>query len=471
MRLVRAGEATGKVDTRNLQTEPKPEPESQVLIRVRKPESRSPSAGTQELQLLQLHRETASAGLAAQAFLAGDAPPSITAAFRPLPQLEFECDYALCTCREGHVQMEGRWTGVWAALAVLLGLAAPGSSYEVVAGPRNATVLLGSQARFNCTVSQGWKLLMWVLDGMVVLSVTPQGPIDTSERFTAESYDVDGNFVSEMVIHDVMGTLHIPTDRPVVKDEPCNVTCRASGWTPLPDISWEVGVPVSHSSYYSLPEPDDLHSAVSVLTLTPQGDGPLTCVARFKELMAHKAVTINLTVVPPASQAQGVEPGHDFAASEACRRRPCLPPGVPAVAVRGPLDRVTGQAFTGSSGPAEPHVSLPIWAIALLAASLSLLLILVIVLMSVLCCCRGSRREKKESSYEREIRKSANLKSSETSEAKSKGGNENYGYQEEGPQPTATTSLPSKLCARGAPDHSAGKQPGPVSGPLPSAGL
>uniref|UniRef100_G1SRP4 Immunoglobulin superfamily member 5 n=1 Tax=Oryctolagus cuniculus TaxID=9986 RepID=G1SRP4_RABIT len=202
-----------------------------------------------------------------------------------------------------------------------------GSSYQIIDGPKNLTVLAGSEARFNCTVSQGWKLIMWALNGTVVLSLTPSEPIITNERFTSASYQVDGNFVSEMVIHDVqlndsgrircslqnsdldataflqvqvMGDLHIPGDSlRVVEDEPCNVTCRASGWTPLPDISWEVGVPVSHSSYFSTPEPGDLQSAVSILTLTPQGNGTLTCVATMRSVRADKTVSANLTVVPP----------------------------------------------------------------------------------------------------------------------------------------------------------------------------
>lgn len=98
----------------------------------------------------------------------------------------------------------------------------------------------------------------------------------------------------------VVGKLLIPSSSLVVtEDEPCNVTCRAVGWNPLPDLSWEIGAPVSHSSYYSIPEPDDLQSALSVLALTPQGNGTLTCVANMKGLHVRESVTVNLTVVPP----------------------------------------------------------------------------------------------------------------------------------------------------------------------------
>ncbi|XP_044940418.1 immunoglobulin superfamily member 5 isoform X2 [Mustela putorius furo] len=224
--------------------------------------------------------------------------------------------------------MESSWKGIPATLVVLAGLAASGSSYQIIEGPKNATVLEGSEARFNCTVSPGWRLIMWALNDMVVLSVTPTEPIITNNRFTSASYQEGSNSISEMIIHDVqlrdtgrikcslqnsdrdasaflsvqvMGELLIPRGNLVVtEDKPCNVTCHALGWIPLPDISWEIGVPVSHSSYYSGLEPDDLQSAVSILTFTPQGNGTLTCLANMKGLNAHKSVTVNLTVVEPS---------------------------------------------------------------------------------------------------------------------------------------------------------------------------
>nr|XP_055169306.1 immunoglobulin superfamily member 5 isoform X2 [Nyctereutes procyonoides] len=227
--------------------------------------------------------------------------------------------------------MDSSWKGIPAVLVVLAGLAASGSSYQIIEGPKNATVLKGSEARFNCTVSQGWRLIMWSLNGTVVLSITPTEPIITNDRFTSASYEEGGNSISEMIIHDVqlgdagiikcslqnsdrdasaflsvqvMGELLIPRGNLVVtEDESCNVTCHALGWIPLPNISWEIGVLVSQSSHYSGPEPNNLQSAVSVLTLTPQGNGTLTCVANMKELLAHKSVTVNLTVVQPSMES------------------------------------------------------------------------------------------------------------------------------------------------------------------------
>ncbi|XP_045396652.1 immunoglobulin superfamily member 5 isoform X2 [Lemur catta] len=227
--------------------------------------------------------------------------------------------------------MQGSWEGFLTVLGVLAGLAASGSSYAIIEGPKNVTVLEGSEAHFNCTVSQGWKLIMWALEGTVVLSVTPTEPIITNERFTSKSYDLGDTFISEMVIHDVqfndsgqvrcslqnsnrdgsaflsvqvMGALLIPSGSLVVtEDKPCNVTCQALGWTPLPEFSWEVGVPVSQASNYSVLDPGDLHSALSILALTPQGNGTLTCVATLRTLQAYKSASVNLTVVQPSLES------------------------------------------------------------------------------------------------------------------------------------------------------------------------
>ncbi|XP_051006267.1 immunoglobulin superfamily member 5 isoform X2 [Acomys russatus] len=99
--------------------------------------------------------------------------------------------------------MDGSWRDVLAVLAILAGLTASGSGYQIIEGPQNVTALRGSDARFNCTVTHGWKLIMWALKGVVQLSVTSQEPIITNNRFTSASYNSSDSFVSEMIIHDV----------------------------------------------------------------------------------------------------------------------------------------------------------------------------------------------------------------------------------------------------------------------------
>ncbi|XP_005375835.1 PREDICTED: immunoglobulin superfamily member 5 isoform X2 [Chinchilla lanigera] len=222
--------------------------------------------------------------------------------------------------------MEGSENGVLAMLVILAVLTASGSSYQILEGPQNATVLRGSEARFNCTVSPGWKLIMWALKGTVVLSVTPREPIITNDRFTSASYDLDGNFVSEMIIHNVQ----------------------------------------------------------------PSDSGLVRCSLQNSDLA-----------------------GYAF------------------LSVEDSIDK--------------PGASLPTWAIVLLAVSLSLLLILIIVLIIIFCCCCVSGKEKKESSYQSEIRKSANMKTNTGAlETKPKSGNENYAYSSDEPRSAHSTPSPPK---------------------------
>uniref|UniRef100_A0A8C5JXU2 Immunoglobulin superfamily, member 5 n=1 Tax=Jaculus jaculus TaxID=51337 RepID=A0A8C5JXU2_JACJA len=238
-----------------------------------------------------------------------------------------------------------------------------GSGSQILEGPKNATVLKGSEAHFNCTVSAGWKLIMWALKGTVELSITPQAPIITNNRFTSASYqDVDGNFVSEMIIHDVQ----------------------------------------------------------------PSDSGPVQCSIQNSDL--H---------------------------------------GTAFLSVEDSIDQ---------SGSA-----LPTWAIVLLAVSFSLLLVLIIVLVVIFCCCCVSEREKKESSYQNEIRKSANVKASQGApETKLKSGKENYGYSSDEARTAQAASLPAKTaelslpeqCSSSPPHQEPHKhQPGPARRPQVSFNL
>uniref|UniRef100_A0A8U7MV17 Uncharacterized protein n=1 Tax=Corvus moneduloides TaxID=1196302 RepID=A0A8U7MV17_CORMO len=68
--------------------------------------------------------------------------------------------------------------------------------------PDNATVLAGSEARFNCTVSAGWKVLIWLSKGSPVLTViNSQGSVETTDRFTSHNYTTGNEFTSELIIH------------------------------------------------------------------------------------------------------------------------------------------------------------------------------------------------------------------------------------------------------------------------------
>lgn len=78
-----------------------------------------------------------------------------------------------------------------------------GFCYSVIQGPTNATVLAGSEARFNCTVSLDWVILIWLSNGNPVLTVTSAyGPVlGPSDRFTSQNYTSSSGVTLELIIH------------------------------------------------------------------------------------------------------------------------------------------------------------------------------------------------------------------------------------------------------------------------------
>ncbi|ETE70279.1 Immunoglobulin superfamily member 5 [Ophiophagus hannah] len=98
------------------------------------------------------------------------------------------------------------WTGLIIILMVYL--TDPGFGYGIVEGPQNLTVVVGSVARFSCTVSDGWKILIWLFNGNPKLSVLSYGEtIVSDKRYTQKGSNISGSrFISELMIHDVQLT-------------------------------------------------------------------------------------------------------------------------------------------------------------------------------------------------------------------------------------------------------------------------
>ncbi|XP_026529773.1 immunoglobulin superfamily member 5 isoform X3 [Notechis scutatus] len=98
------------------------------------------------------------------------------------------------------------WTGL--VIILMVYLTDPGFGYAIVEGPQNLTVVVGSMARFSCTVSDGWKILIWLFNGNPKLSVLSDGEtIVTDKRYTQKGSNISGSrFTSELMIHDVQLT-------------------------------------------------------------------------------------------------------------------------------------------------------------------------------------------------------------------------------------------------------------------------
>ncbi|NWV14222.1 IGSF5 protein, partial [Ptilonorhynchus violaceus] len=205
-------------------------------------------------------------------------------------------------------------------------LAGLGFCYSITKGPENATVLAGSEARFNCTVSEGWKILIWLSKGSPVLTViSSQGSVETTDRFTSHNYTSGSEFTSELIIHStqlsdsgriecsiqqpsennfaflsvqVNGSLFIKNSTLTVREnQTVEIVCEALGWAPAPDIAWMRNDSLIDQSGYvtqQSPGSDGLHNALSTLTLTPTDSEVLTCLADIEALPNPQNATVTL---------------------------------------------------------------------------------------------------------------------------------------------------------------------------------
>ncbi|NXR09335.1 IGSF5 protein, partial [Semnornis frantzii] len=200
-----------------------------------------------------------------------------------------------------------------------------GFCYSIIQGPTNATVLAGSEARFNCTVSLDWVILIWLSNGSPVLTVTSaQGPVlGPSDRFTSQNYTSSNGFTLELIIHNtqlsdsgkiecsiqqfgesrfaflsvqVNGSLFIKNSTLTVKEnQTVEIVCEALGWAPAPDITWMANDSFIDKSSYVTQESqgsNGLHNALSILTLTPTDTEILTCLADIEALPNPQNATV-----------------------------------------------------------------------------------------------------------------------------------------------------------------------------------
>ncbi|XP_040441039.1 immunoglobulin superfamily member 5 isoform X1 [Falco naumanni] len=309
-----------------------------------------------------------------------------------------------------------------------------GFCYSIINGPTNATVLAGSEARFNCTVSVGWVILIWLSNGNPVLTVlSSQGAVETSDRFTSQNYTSSNGFTSELIIHNtqlsdsgkiecstqqpsesrfaflsvqVNGSLFIKNSTLTIKEnETVEIVCEALGWAPAPDITWMTNDSFIDKSRYVTQQSqgsNGLHNALSILTLTPMDTEILTCLADIEALPNPQNATVTVIFLNSTIENYYSE------------------------------DRST-------------------WVI-VLAVVLSLvgiILLIIIIAVVVRCCCL----KKKGSTYQNEIRKvSAEKKKNGDSENRQRHGSENQGYipeeqwnTEQSPRITSLPPMSSKF--------------------------
>ncbi|KAI1241466.1 Immunoglobulin superfamily member 5, partial [Lamprotornis superbus] len=306
--------------------------------------------------------------------------------------------------------MESLQKSILLPLILTASLPGLGFCYSITKGPENATVLAGSEARFNCTVSAGWKVLIWLSKGSPVLTVlSSQGSVETTERFTSHNYTSGDQFTSELIIQDtrlsdsgriecsiqqpsdnnfaflsvqVNGSLLIKNSTLTVKEnQTIEIVCEALGWAPAPDITWMRNDSlVDKSSYVTQQSPGShgLHNALSTLTLTPRDTEVLTCLADIEALPSPQNATVTLIFDNSATE-------NDYS---------------------------------------EDNRSTWVIVLAVVLSFLGIVLLIVVIVVVVRCCLK-----RRESTYQNEIRKvSAEKKKDGDLENSHRSGSENLGY-------------------------------------------
>ncbi|XP_066478083.1 immunoglobulin superfamily member 5 [Tiliqua scincoides] len=306
---------------------------------------------------------------------------------------------------------------IWVILSLLAFLTGPGFGYSIIEGPRNATVLVGSVARFSCTVSEGWKILIWLLNGQPKLSVLSSGvPIQTDLRYTQTGHTSSTEFTSELMIDDVQlsdsgqitcslqndasesaflsvqvnGSLNIrDSNLAVRKNQTIEIVCEAFGWAPAPHMTWMVNnISVANSGYVNGQSQgsNGLYNEESILTLTPLTNDTVTCLAAIEVLSKPQYATVTLFVYDE------------------------LPPI--------------------ESGKYEDDWRTRTIILAVVLSVVGLLLLILIILL-IICCCK----RRKESNYQKELRKVSEKKIADRNlETMRHSGLENYGYSLEEPR-------------------------------------
>ncbi|XP_061483601.1 immunoglobulin superfamily member 5 isoform X3 [Rhineura floridana] len=298
---------------------------------------------------------------------------------------------------------------IWLAFR-LLAFIDLGFGYFIIEGPQNLTVLVGSVARFNCTVSEGWPVLIWLFDGNPILTVLNNGtPIITQKKYNQEGFKNGSEFTSELKIFDVQlndsgeikcsiqnevnnnyaflsvqvnGSLTIKDSNLTVrKNQTTEIVCEALGWAPAPHIFWMVNnISLDNSMYIANQSQgsNGLYNEESILTLTPMTSGIVTCLAVIDALSKPQYAAVTLIVYEPPSTSDN-----------------------------------DGRIRT-----------------IILAVVLSVVgfLLLILLILLIICCCK----RRKESNYRKEMRKVSEKKATDRNlETMRHSGQANYAYSPE----------------------------------------
>ncbi|CAJ0933412.1 unnamed protein product [Ranitomeya imitator] len=204
-----------------------------------------------------------------------------------------------------------------------------GSCSDILDGPKNVTVLSGSNASFTCTVRAGWEVISWYLQTYFIVNIYPTGTTVSKDHtiivqnstnsitgaFTSAITIVDVNKSNSGVVRcsslsasfqdayltvEVNGSIQITNGSVIVKPN-SNVTmiCQAAQWYPAPTITWQINNTAADTLYYSTSyttAANDFVTAISTFEISPEEDISLTCLASIQTLTQPQSATVSITV-------------------------------------------------------------------------------------------------------------------------------------------------------------------------------
>ncbi|XP_051973657.1 immunoglobulin superfamily member 5 [Xyrauchen texanus] len=200
-----------------------------------------------------------------------------------------------------------------------------GVAAQVQLEPKNATVLSGSQARFNCSTTLLPSIMTWMVNGRLVLAIQGTGVTNSLERFSARNFTTPGNFKWEFIISTVqrddagevtcqifggdpqMAKLSVQErgsvgiiggNRTEVQGVQMEFQCQAVGWFPAPTMSWSInGLSMGNCNSSSIAQGNLFNSNCS-LTYTAVINSSIQCFATVPALSTPESSTVFLTVGP-----------------------------------------------------------------------------------------------------------------------------------------------------------------------------
>uniref|UniRef100_A0A8C5M353 Ig-like domain-containing protein n=1 Tax=Leptobrachium leishanense TaxID=445787 RepID=A0A8C5M353_9ANUR len=284
--------------------------------------------------------------------------------------------------------MEGKGTSFVLHVTLLCLTIYFGSHAQILDGPKDLTVLTGSNASFLCTVARDWASITWTVNNLFVVSISPTaGSMSDTDIIVRNSTNqVNLAFTSEITILSVdrtrsgkvqcsllfygfqeatltvqvNGSLEITNGSITIRPNiPVYLSCRFLNWFPVPEITWRINETTANQLSYTTDYVygnDQMVNGASLLNITAEYKTTVTCLAKIETLVSPQSTSVDVTVSDNIS---------------------------------GSLDQTTIIIIA-------------------VCVSVGCLLIIIIIVVTVVCC---SKKKKRDTSYQSDAWKVSSIKS------------------------------------------------------------